>query len=324
MNNCSTPPLCQQPEVVLLHGWSFDQRIWEPIRSALQQRIDRTITAYNLLGYDTDFSMPPEYPTHSLSPLASPSLVSQQTAYDKLTGLNITTAREPIKLGPSTSAETCSAGTCSTKTLSLENTATRVLGQLPDRCQVVGWSLGGLVALAMACLAPERIQQVILVCSTPCFMAKPGWPGLTRTALNRLTQQIRRHPRASLTQFYERYLTSDQLNTLPWVHDRLALADLPSYQQVLLAGLSMIGEQDLRPALAHCPIPITVLLGDNDPLVPAQTAAAIQTQYPHWNTALYSHYDHFPMLNQTDHLTQQLYVQLTQSETSGRGHPIHG
>jgi len=41
---------------------------------------------------------------------------------------------------------------------------------------VVGWSLGGTVALHWARAAPERIARLVLVATTPSFVARDDWP----------------------------------------------------------------------------------------------------------------------------------------------------
>src|SRR6266850_7280848 len=46
----------------------------------------------------------------------------------------------------------------------------------PARCQVVGWSLGGLVALAWAQAAPQQAVRLALIGATPCFAQRADWP----------------------------------------------------------------------------------------------------------------------------------------------------
>ncbi len=41
---------------------------------------------------------------------------------------------------------------------------------------VLGWSLGGLVAMRWAISRPERVNRLALVCATPRFVAGPDWP----------------------------------------------------------------------------------------------------------------------------------------------------
>ncbi|MDW8478643.1 MAG: alpha/beta hydrolase [Xanthomonadales bacterium] len=58
----------------------------------------------------------------------------------------------------------------------LEDWAEAVLAEAPPRASWLGWSLGGLVALAAARLAPERVERLILVASAPRLTPAPDWP----------------------------------------------------------------------------------------------------------------------------------------------------
>ncbi|MGH6693250.1 MAG: alpha/beta fold hydrolase, partial [Gammaproteobacteria bacterium] len=61
----------------------------------------------------------------------------------------------------------------------LEAMADTVARGAPRRCQVVGWSLGGEVALAWALRAPRQVRRLALIGATPCFASRPGWPCAT-------------------------------------------------------------------------------------------------------------------------------------------------
>src|SRR5262249_22095280 len=41
---------------------------------------------------------------------------------------------------------------------------------------LLGWSLGGAVALQWAQSEPERVRGLLLAATTPCFVARPDWP----------------------------------------------------------------------------------------------------------------------------------------------------
>ncbi|HXF67801.1 MAG TPA: alpha/beta fold hydrolase, partial [Burkholderiales bacterium] len=57
----------------------------------------------------------------------------------------------------------------------LEAMAEAVAHGAPRRCHVVGWSLGGQVALLWARRAPHQVERLALIATTPCFTQRPGW-----------------------------------------------------------------------------------------------------------------------------------------------------
>lgn len=59
--------------------------------------------------------------------------------------------------------------------LELTDIATELVEQLPDESIVMGWSLGGLLAQQIAIIHPNKVSQLILVASTPCFVQRNDW-----------------------------------------------------------------------------------------------------------------------------------------------------
>ena len=58
----------------------------------------------------------------------------------------------------------------------LDFLADQVAAVMPARAHLLGWSLGGLVALRLALDHPDRVQSVVTVATTPRFTAADDWP----------------------------------------------------------------------------------------------------------------------------------------------------
>src|SRR5690625_3232695 len=56
---------------------------------------------------------------------------------------------------------------------------------LPSRCVLVGWSLGGMLAVALAERCLDRVQRVITLASNLSFVARPYWPDAMAPAVTR-------------------------------------------------------------------------------------------------------------------------------------------
>ena len=73
---------------------------------------------------------------------------------------------------------------------------------LPESAHLVGWSLGGELALAYTLCFPERVKSLTLISSTPCFMHRPDWElGQPATLLDDFDQRLAESPVALLKRF---------------------------------------------------------------------------------------------------------------------------
>ena len=67
---------------------------------------------------------------------------------------------------------------------------------------VVGWSLGGQVALQWALARPDRVRRLVLVATTPSFVTRDGWPSaMAAETLARFGDELRVAYRLTLLRF---------------------------------------------------------------------------------------------------------------------------
>ena len=79
--------------------------------------------------------------------------------------------------------------------------ATRFGGER-ETLTLLGWSLGGLLALRWASLQPGRIARLVLVGSTPCFVTRDDWPhAMAAGTLARFGDELRVAYRLTLLRF---------------------------------------------------------------------------------------------------------------------------
>jgi pimeloyl-[acyl-carrier protein] methyl ester esterase len=139
-------------------------------------------------------------------------------------------------------------------------------GEQPLR--VLGWSLGGLVAMRWASSRPERVNRLALVCVTPRFVAGPDWPhAMAKETLVRFGDEL--HVAWKLT--VQRFLA---LQVHGGEHGRATLAALreqlwargePS-RRVLADTLEVLATADLRDEAAHIAQRTLVVAGARDTL----------------------------------------------------------
>ncbi|MDR3157794.1 MAG: alpha/beta fold hydrolase [Zoogloeaceae bacterium] len=167
-----------------------------------------------------------------------------------------------------------------------------LLAQLPPVCALGGWSLGGMLALAAALRAPERFCQLLLVAATPSFIQREDWAfGRPPQELQAFRERIRREGAALLPRFAASFCRGDaEPQAAQWL-----LQNASSMSQAALdAGLLWLEEADLRAGIGRVACPVTLIHGENDPLIPAEAARWLVSQLPQAHLSLIPDKAHAP------------------------------
>lgn len=165
----------------------------------------------------------------------------------------------------------------------VEQTAAAVMQkldqQLPKDCWLVGWSLGGMLATALAAHRQSACAGLISYASNACFVASENWPtampaatfngfrqlcsddlsaGLKRFAV--LCSQGAAQPRQLSRQLFEMAVLGDKASAL--------------------AGLKLLAELDNRAAIRAFAGPQLHILAEDDALVPSLALSALTELNP--------------------------------------------
>ncbi|MBV7439276.1 pimeloyl-ACP methyl ester esterase BioH [Aeromonas sp. sif2416] len=176
--------------------------------------------------------------------------------------------------------------------------AEQVASVLPERCHLLGWSLGGLVASQLALTHPERVQSLITVASSPCFMARDEWPGIAPKVLAGFNQMLA----GDFKQTIERFLAIQAMGSEHARDDirqlRHWLAERPAPQLAALeAGLGLLADVDLRDELTTLSLPWLRIYGRLDSLVPKAAIPLLDERYPHSRSLVLDKASHAPFIS---------------------------
>lgn len=169
---------------------------------------------------------------------------------------------------------------CEGSDYSLPWLAEQVATVLPEKCHLLGWSLGGLVASQLALTRPERLHSLITVASSPCFMAREDWPGIAPKVLAGFNQMLA----GDFMQTIERFLAIQAMGSEHARNDirqlRHWLAERPAPQLAALeAGLGLLADVDLRDELVGLDLPWLRIYGRLDSLVPKAAIPLLDERY---------------------------------------------
>ena len=231
---------CLDIPLVLLHGWGADSRTWQPLVDELSDAFD--IAAVDLPGFG-----------------ASPPGVGRQTGTGGQTeALN----RSTTALHPAAVLERLSV------TLECLMTA------LPERCVLVGWSLGGMLATLLAQRVPERVAGLITIATNACYVAQPEWPNaMPAETFDRFRAAFVDDAASCLKRFAALQAHGDDESRMVTRRLREWQQSPDGQQQVAWSeSLDLLRALDLRAALQALEQPSLHLFGAGDALVPAAAA----------------------------------------------------
>jgi pimeloyl-[acyl-carrier protein] methyl ester esterase len=199
------------PDLVLLHGWGLNVRVWDGLVAELRDR-------FRLIAVDL--------PGHGKSPWTP---------------------------GRNTPAE---------QAWLLHST----LAPISNRYSLLGWSLGGQIALDLAAAMPAQIDKLVLVATTPRFTAAPDWPyGMKVEVITKMAAQLREDYQRTVRDFLDLQVRGsvDGISVIEQMRHALSVHG-EAKPEALEAGLNTLATSDLRATLPHVRTPTLVIAGQND------------------------------------------------------------
>jgi pimeloyl-[acyl-carrier protein] methyl ester esterase len=232
-------------DLVLLHGWGMNSRVWDPLAAALERRF--RLIAIDLPGYGRS-----DWDKGAQMPAAQAFRIHE------------------------------------------------TLAPLTTRYHLLGWSLGGQFALDLAAAMPAGIERLVLVATTPRFLAAPGWRcGVKPASLARLAAALRADPQAAVRSFLRQQVRGLAPRTAARTFAALeaAAGNGAASAPALEWGLARLAEADFRPALSQVKKPTLVLAGQLDRITPAAASRALAAALPNASFRQLRGAGHVPFLS---------------------------
>lgn len=162
----------------------------------------------------------------------------------------------------------------------------------------LGWSLGATVALDIARRYPERVNALVLLAGNPSFTRTAQWPGMAADLLDAFADQLNADCQATLLRFLS--LQTNKLPGYKTVSRNLKSAIMECAApdlETLQGGLEILKQADLRPALRDAKMPVSVILGARDTLVPVSAGQNMQALSPDLRLNIIDKAGHVPFLS---------------------------
>lgn len=181
-----------------------------------------------------------------------------------------------------------------------ENWLSTLPGEKP--VLLIGWSLGGMLALKLALNQPRLIKGLVLIASTAKFCQSDDWSaGCPAPLFRAFERQAATEPERLLRRFFALMLQGDEL--APSLKLRLQRScvntAVPPSARAMQDGLSLLQNMDLRPHLDRIRIPCLIVHGRRDAIVPLAAGEYLCEHLPRAEMRCFETAGHAPFLSHT-------------------------
>lgn len=173
---------------------------------------------------------------------------------------------------------------------------------------LVGWSLGGLACLQAALKSPVTIDALVLLSTSPCFVARDGWHyGVEPEVFEQFAQSLKNDFSGTIRRFLSLQVKGSESGRiiLRKLREKILQQAEPNGNS-LDAGLNILKQTDLRTQLPKITQPSYWALGEQDGLVKVETGNALKDVMNNAEINIYNKAGHAPFLSHTDEFVQQL------------------
>ncbi len=191
---------------------------------------------------------------------------------------------------------------------SLTELTLQVMAMVPPGSVVLGWSLGGLVALEAALRMPQRLRGLVLANTTPRFVTAADWShAMPPDQLQEFATGLSGDYRETLHRFLSLQVRGDESAraALRSLRDSLFAYGEPD-TAALATGLELLRSSDLRSGLKDIALPTLVLAGAYDRLTPPGASEYMAKAIPGARMEVFPKSAHAPFISHTEDFTASL------------------
>ena len=179
----------------------------------------------------------------------------------------------------------------------------------PESALWLGWSLGGIIAMAFAQHYPERVSGLITLGSSPCFVERSDWSfGMDETIYRQFENDLAGFPAKTLQRFNMLQVKGSAVARSDLKILKKIVSEVDPTTQGLIDSLSLL-RGDYRDLYRNSQTTCLHLLCELDTLAPAAMADALNQLQPTAQVQLLAGQSHVGFLSEPAVLADKIRIQ---------------
>jgi len=174
-----------------------------------------------------------------------------------------------------------------------------------DRVSFCGVSLGGMVGMALALQAPQRVERLVLACTSAYLGPPGGWRERARVVRADGLEAI-------ADAVVGRWFTTRASDGEPERVDRFRAMFVSTPPEGYARCCEAIADWDARDRIADIAAPVLVVAGADDPATPLEHAELIASRIPDARLRVLEHAAHLANVERADAFNEALMEHLGQ------------
>lgn len=168
---------------------------------------------------------------------------------------------------------------------------------------VLGWSMGGQVAMALYPRVRNCVERLILIGTTPRFSAGEGWNcGLPDVQVKAMARNLKRNYLRTMSDFFALQFGDGEVSKERYrqiLEFAVRSGKLPE-PEVALASLETLRSADQRPLLGAIDCPVLVIHGGRDAITLPGAGRYLADRLPEGRLVAFPEAGHAPFLSRPD------------------------
>jgi len=185
------------------------------------------------------------------------------------------------------------------KPYKIDNLIDKIHELIPERVTIIGWSLGGQIAMKYCLKYPKNVKNLVCISSTPCFIRKLGWEyGISINFFSKFKNNLLNNWKKTLKSFFLLQIKEDKesKNILKKLENDFMGQQLPT-KEGLEKSLEILAEIDMRNEVKNINIPALIITGKLDYISNYKASIWMQSQIKESKIFIFDSAGHIPFLN---------------------------